>query len=253
MAIENSIVEDPRLMYSIGRNRYSTLRKFGFNEAVAASKEDLWSAGGTYGGFLTAAGVASVTSASGDDDTDGGSGARKLQIFGLDADWNLYDEEIELEGVSAATTTGTFIRVFRAKVTEVGTYGGSNTGVLTVAIGGTTVAVVPASGGQTQMAIYSVPNGYTAYLQHLRVTSESSRPMTFEVMVRENADVTSAPGMGASRVIFTLFGITAPIEIDPHALDRFPAKSDLWISATGTSNAAKVTGEFDLVLVRDSN
>ena len=250
MAIEGSIVEDPRLMYSIGRNRYTTVRKFGYNSAVAGTAEVVWSNGNGYTGWITSAAKASVTSASANDTASTGTHARKIRVYGLNASWELYDEEISLTGATPSLTTETFIRVFRLKITEVGTYGNSNDGKITVTAGGLVVATIPAGTGQSQMAVYATPANHTAYIAHVRASSESAKPVEFRLKVREKADVTSG-AMGATRTINTLVGIELPIEVDPHSMDMVPEKSDLWLEATGTASSAFVTGEFDLILVRD--
>jgi hypothetical protein len=55
-----------------------------------------------------------------------GSGARKVEVNGFDENFALASEVLALAGASAsADSTITFIRVFGAKITECGTYGGN--------------------------------------------------------------------------------------------------------------------------------
>ena len=86
-----------------------------------------------------------------------------VTVQGLDADYNFQEEEIVISGTD---TIGTklFRRVNRAFCTDDGS---TNTGDIDIeagAAGGTTVARITAGKGQTLMAVYTVPAGYTAYI-----------------------------------------------------------------------------------------
>ena len=96
-------------------------------------------------------------------DAAAGTGARTVRIYGLDADWNRQDEEVILDGVTPVNTVGSYLRVFRMRVTSAGA-GGINAGLITAtaATDATISAAIAIGVGQTLMAVYSVPAGYTA-------------------------------------------------------------------------------------------
>jgi len=138
---------------------HKRLLKFGFNPLINDTEETIWEAGGIYQ-YPSSALAMTATSASGA--TDNGV---KITIQGLDADYNEQSVEITLAGSGTATTTETFIRVFRAFVS------GSTApaGAITIANGGTTYAYINGD-NQSLMALWTVPAGYTAYLTQTDVT-----------------------------------------------------------------------------------
>ena len=144
------------------------INKYGSNTDIdtTTDPETIWSAGGLYA-FLSSAGTVAVVSSDANDD-DGDTGARTISIEGLDANYDQITETVTLNGTgSVNTTTHTdWLRVNRAYVVSAGS-SEKNEGIITMSVGGTTVATIPAEKGQTQMAIYTVPNGYNAYITNL--------------------------------------------------------------------------------------
>ena len=62
----------------------------------------------------------SVVSASAND-ASGGTGARTVEIQGLDSNWNLLTETVTMNGLTPVVTTQEhFLRVFRARVVTAG-------------------------------------------------------------------------------------------------------------------------------------
>lgn len=149
---------------------HKPLFKFGNNSTVGDSLETIWAEGGLYS-YLSAATVLKVSSSSADD-TSAGTGARTVQLSGLDADYNEINETVTLNGQTAVNTTKEFLRINRMIVRSAGT-GGGNAGVIYAGTGAVT-AGVPANvyasvngisgSNQSLMALWTVPAGYTAYL-----------------------------------------------------------------------------------------
>lgn len=149
---------------------YSSIEKFGRNPNVATSIETVWEHGGIYQ-YLTTASQIFVYSASSDDGV-GQTGAIKVTVQGLDENWNIISEELTINGVGS---TATFLRVYRAFITDAGSTG-YNTGNLIISTqasgAGTVLADIGGDGtgnnfigyGQTMLALYTVPAGKTAYL-----------------------------------------------------------------------------------------
>jgi len=133
--------------------------KFGVNPVVQNVEETVWEGGGLYV-YPSSALIMTVASASGA--TDNGV---VITISGLDADYNEQSETVTLAGAGTATTTKSFLRVYRGFVA------GSQepTGAVTVANGGTTYAYINGD-NQTLMAVWTVPAGYDGYITQLDVT-----------------------------------------------------------------------------------
>ena len=98
---------------------YSNVSKFGINSTVGSGGfESIWEGSSLYP-WPTDVQTLSVVSASAND-ASGGTGARTVEIQGLDTNWDVVTETITMNGVTPVVTTQTFRRVFRAKVVTAG-------------------------------------------------------------------------------------------------------------------------------------
>jgi hypothetical protein len=150
------------------------LHKFGFNPDIDDALETVWAEGGLYS-YLSAATVLKVSSSS-TADTSAGTGARTVQLYGLDADYNEINETVTLNGQTAVNTTNSFLRINRMLVRTAGT-GGTNAGVIYAGTGTVTTGVpankyatIAIGDGQTLMALWTVPAGFTLYIYQTDVT-----------------------------------------------------------------------------------
>lgn len=162
--------------HSIG---YRTLYKFGYNPDVDTVEETVWGNAGNYV-WLDSAVTMFVSSTSANDTSDG-IGARTILIQGLDEDYNEIEETITLNGQTQVTTQLSYLRVYRAFVTLAGSNEGTS-GVIYIgssgATGGVPNSTVYASisiGNQTQIAAYTVPSGYTLYVDEINFTAAVSQ------------------------------------------------------------------------------
>jgi len=138
---------------------------FGYSTQIGGTAlgplwEGLTQSGGTYA-YPSSAGVVVLLSASGA--TDAGL---IVQVNGLDASYNLLSEKVTLNGSGTATTTGSYFRINGMFVTN-----GINAGNITGKIATVLYAQINAGVGQTQMSIYTVPNGYTFYLTYIQANA----------------------------------------------------------------------------------
>lgn len=129
--------------------------------------------------YRTSAATLYVSSSSNNDDGDSGvsTGTKTLLLEGLDANYNLQSEVILMQGRTQVATASTYIRVFRISSVTVGAqtknFGdiyvtdsvGTSSGVPT----GTVYLIQENANATTgrnssSSAIYTVPAGYTLYL-----------------------------------------------------------------------------------------
>jgi len=244
-------VNIPELSAARGKiGKVTSWNKFGYNTNVGTSYEVIWENGNGYTGWLTAAGTVSVTSTSAND-TSAGTHARKIVIEGLDASFNEVSETITLSGGTPSVGTQSFIRVFRAYVTEVGAYDNTNDGNIVIQIGGAIVAIIGAGFGQTEMALYTVPAGKTLYLMRLTAFQDGNKDVLLKLKQRQNADVISAPftGVRTMRVISMPAGGQGHMDTNGSVI--FPAKTDIWIEAKASASGDGVTAMMNGYLVDD--
>ena len=138
---------------------------FGYSTAVGSTAlgplwEGLTASGGTYT-YPSAAGVVVLLSGSGA--TDAGL---IIQVQGLDANYGLLSESVTLNASGTATTTNSFFRINSLFITN-----GTNAGAITAKIATVLYAQINAGVGQSQASIYTVPSGYSFYLNYIQANA----------------------------------------------------------------------------------
>jgi len=204
----------------------------------------------------TSAAVASVAY-SGNDNT-GAAGAHKVVVQGLDSSWEEVEEEVTLAPAgSPVTTTQTFIRVYRAYVSEGGTYQqtyaspyGTNHNDITVSVGGNAQVMIYRHTGQTLTTHYTVPSGKTAYFVGAEAQVDASQNADLSFWQRRDADDATTP-FTQRRVIQTGSAIKGQIAYHGNYAVTFPEKTDLWWSAVGSAAGTQVEISYTLLLVDD--
>lgn len=158
---------------------YRTLYKFGYNPDVDTQEETVWGNAGDYVWLDNA--VTMFVSSTSANDNGTGTGARTILIQGLDEDYNEIEETITLSGQTQVATQLSYLRIYRSFVTLAGSNEGTS-GVIYIgssgATGGVPNTTVYASigiGNQTQIAAYTVPAGYTLYIDEINFTAAVSQ------------------------------------------------------------------------------
>jgi hypothetical protein len=158
---------------------YRTLYKFGYNPDVDTQEETVWGNAGDYIWLDSA--VTMFVSSTSANDSGTGIGARTILIQGLDEDYNEIEETITLSGQTQVATQLSYLRVYRAFVTLAGSNEGTS-GVIYIGSSGSTGGVPNSSvyasisiGNQTQIAAYTVPAGYTLYVDEINFTAAVSQ------------------------------------------------------------------------------
>jgi len=225
---------------------YSNVSKFGTNPSVkSADYETIWE-GSNFYPWPTSAQTVNIVSSSTDDDLVG-TGARTIEIQGLDASWNLQTVTYDMDGTTTVTTAETFLRVFRARVVTAGSVG-INVGTITMthSTSGDTIALITNSGlamGQTLMACYTIPAGKTGYLINFDFASAKDNEHRFRLMVRDNT-VTDA-AWNVKEFASTRGGFN---DFKKFAIQKYTEKSDLDLQAIASA-ASAASGGFELILI----
>ena len=141
---------------------HSNVNIFGYNAAVGTNQYAVWENVAAYV-FPTVAQVMNLVSANNAD-------TATIFINGLDANRNIQTESLVLNGTTVVPTVNSYLRINSISVST-----GSSTnpaGVVTLKnTNGTpntiTYAQINAGVGKSQMSVYSVPNGYTFYLNRI--------------------------------------------------------------------------------------
>jgi hypothetical protein len=234
------------------------LFKFGNNPIVGNTLETIWAEGGLYS-YLTAATVLKVSSAS-TDDTSAGTGARTVQLYGLDGDYNEINELVTLNGQTPVNTTQSFLRINRMIVRSAGS-GGVNAGVIYAGTGTVTTGV-PANvyasvngvtgANQSLMALWTVPAGYTAYLLQYDVSNgtSSQTPAVCKLIlsVRPYGEVFQSKDV---KSLTTGMHIEETFAIP----QKFTEKSDIEVRAISSSASVSfdISAAFEIVYIKNGD
>lgn len=219
-------------------NGHKRVFKFGYNGEIQNIEETIWDVGGLYA-YPSSAVTMTATSSSGA--TDSGI---EVTIQGVDTNYAELSETVTLDAAGTATTTGSFLRVYRAFVSG----STASAGNITIANGGTTYAYLSAADQQTLMALWTVPAGYTAYLFQLDTTAftiQNNKVATIRMLTRE------LNGVFRTQNKFDLFegsyhqDITCPQPI--------PEKTDIEFRAIADSSNAdlRVAATFDIIYIEN--
>jgi hypothetical protein len=218
---------------------HKRLFKFGHNPEIQNISETIWDAGGVYV-YPSSAVAMTVTSGAGA--TDNGVA---ITVQGLDSNYNEVSEEVTLASTGTATTTQTFLRVYRAFVS------GSQavTANTTIANGGTTYAQINTGENQTLMAVWTVPAGYTAYLLDTKITAfteQNNKIATINVIARREN------GVFRTADKFDVFA--AAVTQDYKCPIPFPEKTDIEVRAIATSSNAdlRVAAGLDIIYIANT-
>jgi len=247
MAIPSSITrfgknEPFELQVARGQiENHKTIFKFGFNPDVDGAEETIWDVGGLYA-YPSSAVVMTVTTDAGSPATDNGV---KVTIQGLDEDYNEVSEEVTLAGAGTATTIQTFLRIFRAFVS------GSQepTDDLNITNGGTTYARITEGENQTLMAMWTVPAGYTGFLDHVNFstgTTNNNQYITAQFAQRQLGGVFRAMmKQSLSDGSAADFVIRYPILI--------PEKTDIEARAESSGTNNSISADFSMIYIKNSS
>lgn len=127
-----------------------------------AAAEDIWTGGAVYAP-PTAARLHTLVSGSAADASDG-TGARTITVIGLDSSFLVQSETVTLNGTTGVSTTKSYRRILSLRVATAGS-GLANAGAITAtaATDSTVSARIEIGKNRSEMAIYTVPAGKTAY------------------------------------------------------------------------------------------
>ena len=236
---------------------HESVYKFGNNAVVANVTETIWQQGGLYS-YLSAASVLKVSSSSAND-TSAGTGARTVELFGLDSDYNEINEVVTLNGQTAVNSTQSYLRINRMIVRSAGS-GGSNAGIIYAGTGTVTTGV-PANiyatingdgTNQTLMALWTVPAGYTGYLMQYDVsngtTSNTPAVCKLTLVARPFGEVFQSKDVKS---------LTTGMHIENTLIVpvKFTEKTDIEVRAVSSSASVifDISAAFEIIYIKNGD
>jgi len=163
---------------------HQTLSLFGYQSAVGNTKIPVWENATVYT-YITSASTLTLTSSSASDDT-----LASVLINGLDSNFKPISEIIFLNGASNVTTVNSYFRVNSMFMLSPGTGQSTNVGTITLKQSSNIVSQINAGIGKTQSTVYTVPAGFSFYLDFAEVNTSnsytSSNIVTYSVQAINN-------------------------------------------------------------------
>lgn len=231
---------------------YSLMHKFGRNSDIPNNSWALISPSNPISGIFPSSPTSVRIKAGGNAaDTGSGIGAREITIIGIDENLLEVSKTIITSGVNASSaTTTSFWRLYRAYVSQVGTYGETNVGDIVIedSSGNNEMLVISADNGQTQHGAYSVPSGKIGHILSVHLTTDASKAGDFRLFVRDNF-TNNQPPMTAKRLRLYFDGVLGQIAYAPSSPSvTLNPLSDIWVEARGRGANTEVSVDFEILL-----
>jgi len=147
---------------------HNTLSIFGYQSAVGNTKIPVWENATTYT-YITSASTLTLASSSASDDT-----SAKILISGLDANYNQISETLAMNGVTGVTTVNSYFRVNSLLMVSPGTGQTTNVGTITLKQSSNIVAQINPGISKSQSTIFTVPAGFSFFLDLAEVNTSNS-------------------------------------------------------------------------------
>ncbi len=196
------------------------------------------------------------------DDTSAGAGARTVTIQGVDANWDEITQTVAMNGLTPVPFPIDMLRVYRWWVATSGVYAssttGSHQGTITIQTSPGAVlwfngTVDPYPKGQSEIAGYTVPDGFTAYIFLQNISVDSTKAVDLLFVRRLDADTIAAP-FTPMRAITEYVAVSG--SFPPHGglipiNGALPPRTDLLWLAKVSSGTGSVSILYDILLVQD--
>jgi hypothetical protein len=165
-----------------------------------------------------------------------------ITVIGLDENYDVQSEDFVVSSASAVTGNNVFKRVYRAFDQTA-----TNTANINIQVNSTTVARISAGLAQTLMAVYTVPNGHTAYLTQGISSIQKNGYATMNFFVRY-------PEQNSFRVghSFEISDTGKPYNYQFTCPLKIPAKADIDVRAIALNGPIRITAAFDMILIKDN-
>ena len=215
---------------------------FGYQAAVGTTFIPVWENTTAYPAYPVSAAIQYLWSSSSSDTTN------TILVQGLDGSYNQISETVTLNGTTHVATTKSYLRINSLFVTSatapVGIVNIGPSATLTT----TQYAEIVVGVGKSQMAIYTVPNGYTFYLTRVQATSNqvgnlSSSYCTYRV---QSISATGVTQIVLQTPFTSTFNVT---RVTPFAYSQ---KTDLQFQANTPSSTAAVGIQVEGILISNT-
>jgi len=216
---------------------HSTVNIYGYQTSVTTSVIPLWENATTYT-YPSSAITMNLAGTSGD--------TAKITIVGLDANYLEISETLTLSGATAVPTVNKYFRINSMFVTSGSASNPSGAVTLKDVTNTTTYAQINTGIGRTQMAIYTVPAGYTLYLSRVNAYTSFNGNNANYVTYRNQSVSSSGVVSVTQQSPFTQFYAAQRVMPRP-----FTEKTDLQIQFSTSTGTAAISVAVECFLIQN--
>lgn len=180
--------------------------------------------------------------------TSSSDSGQQIYIEGLDSNYNPITETVTTTGTSAVATTQNFLRIHTATIISANS---PNVGEITFRLTsgvGTVVAHIGAGLGITKLSQYTVPAGYTAYVQYGDATTFRSGSGNIGALLKMMVRPFGRTFVAA----FLAEVVNGYYRNDFNVPMVLPAKSDIDVQVTADGNGTAATVNWQMILIPNS-
>lgn len=228
--------------------RNDTVKTFvirGFNPDVdVTAEEDIWDIGGNYDYLTDAATLECVSSSA--EDNPSGAGIGDLKIKGLDPNWIMVEETVELNGLTPVPTMYSYIRILEVKGSQPG--GDPNTraaGQIEIRSGTNIQAAILANNTASSSSLFSIPLGYSGFFSLYYASGGVNNDFVLKFGYREFNDIfVLGPNLNIQ-------GQQYPVVNFIPLIGFAEEKSDVKFVAQSNTLNGQVNAGYQIILVRN--
>jgi hypothetical protein len=227
------------------------MKKFGKSAVLGANvQESIWTVGGDRTVLFTEQTISVVSTS--DEDAVDGDGACTIVLQGLDGNYNIISERLEINGTTPVTAANKYMRLERMLVVETLGAGDTNVGTITATeTGGSTVqAQIEADRGQTQMAMFTIPAGYTGLVTYSLISCYRASGSGTK---RGEIDIHSYNDEGVHYKLYT-YGMsndgTSTLSANFDLPFLVPEKNEVHLNFTAETTATLASATVDILMVK---
>jgi hypothetical protein len=221
-----------------------TYNQNGYNADIDIGSEDIHPSGGTMN-FPAAAAATTVVSSDAAD-AAAGTGARTVQVVGLNSDLKIIKETATMNGTNAVTLTNEFFRVWSVEVLTAGS-GAANAGTIDVKHSATVLVRAAIGANRSEHASFTAPSlvdGAKCHVKHIYgslMNAPTAGIVIFNLLTRKSG------GMWITRMKFAAYA-TASVSVNIDTDIKLDPGEDVKLQGTATVNNSEVAGGIQIVL-----
>lgn len=246
------VISDPEYERSLGLLDYIDSYKItGHNPAFSGAYEDVIPQGGL-NIFPTTAETIRVKAAGNAADDAAGLGARTVKVLVLDEDWIIQLITLTTAGILASAPSIILVRrILDFYVDTVGTYGGNNTGAITIENTAATqvLGVIAANISTSHSSVFTIPADKFGKIDSIILSASNSNSTDIRFNSRIRADDNAAPF--SPTIVGSVFtDVQGVIPIDVKSWPTFTEKTDVWFSGIDNTGpgGASATITYNMLL-----